>query len=151
MAAKVRKELLCNSEGTTGTSLLHVLLPCLPDWTTLCGSHWSCSLAKAPRIQKNLKDKLHDGWSSCKKFDFSLEHWPGKRHQNGDALSRFPCHQYRQNHMEIDPAKVFVVPAVVNSWVLPWTIQESWKAELVARYQMFQAHYLLSGKSLGMS
>lgn len=52
MAAEVRKELLCDSEGTTGSSLLHVLLPCLPDWTALCGSHWSCSLAKAPRIQK---------------------------------------------------------------------------------------------------
>ena len=46
-----RKELLCNSEGTTDPSPLHAPLLCLSDWTALCGSHWSRSLAMAPRIQ----------------------------------------------------------------------------------------------------
>ena len=66
-------------------------------------------------------------------FDFSLEHRPGKCHQNADALSRFPCRQCGQSHVEVKndaPAKVFAVPAVVNSWVLPWTTQELREAQL---------------------
>ena len=66
-------------------------------------------------------------------FDFSLEHRPGKRHQNADALSRFPCRQCGQSHVEVRsdaPAEVFAVPAVVNSWVLPWTTEELREAQL---------------------
>ena len=66
-------------------------------------------------------------------FDFSLEHRPGKCHQNADALSRFPCRQCGQSHVEVRsdaPAEVFPVPAVVNLWVLPWTTQELREAQL---------------------
>ena len=68
-------------------------------------------------------------------FDFHLEHRPGKCHQNADALSRYPCRQCDQQHMEsqVDdhtPATVFAVSDAVTPWLLPWTPHELREAQL---------------------
>ena len=79
-------------------------------------------------------------------FDFSLEHQPGKRHQNADALS---CRQCSQSHVEVKsdaPPKVFAVPAVVNSWVLPWTTQELREAQLADPKLISVIEWLEAGK-----
>ena len=84
-------------------------------------------------------------------FDFSLEHRPGKCHQNADALSRLPCRQCGQSHdgiqVESDaPAEVFAVPSVASSWVLPWTTQELWEAQLADPELKSVIEWLEAGK-----
>ena len=84
-------------------------------------------------------------------LDFSLEHRPGKCHQNADALSRLPCRQCGQSHdgiqVESDaPAEVFAVPSVANSWVLPWTTQELREAQLADPELKSVIEWLEAGK-----
>ena len=56
------------------------------------------TLSDSLEVERRVAKHLEAAWAE---FDFSLEHRPGKCHQNADALSRFPCHQCSQSHVEI--------------------------------------------------
>ncbi len=66
-------------------------------------------------------------------FDFHLEHRPGKRHLNADALSRLPCHQCGTSHVPLQEhhlGRPVMAVSTSQSWAPAFDLEELRAAQL---------------------
>ena len=61
-------------------------------------------------------DRWPGGYNYLAEYDFSIEHRPGRQHNNADAMSRIPCHQCLRPTGSMTDAEVDEAPEVPTKY-----------------------------------